>query len=79
MMNMPPVTKNLIIINLLFFLNQTGTQAAHDIIEQEATTATIRLHHPTEHPHGEYIKKDMRDATVHEHIRKELVEVEIGS
>ena len=32
-----------------------------------------------EHPHGEHIKKDMRDATVHEHIRKELVEVEIGS
>ena len=61
------------------FLNQTGTQAAHDIIKQEATTAPIRLHHPTEHPHGEHIKKDMRDATVHEHIRKELVEVEIGS
>jgi len=69
---------NPIVGKLHHLLHQSGSQAAGEIVEEEALAAHGILHDATEHPYGKHIEEQMRETAVHKHIGKELVEIEVA-
>ena len=61
-------------------LYQTGAYTRHEVKNQETFGAYV-LQYPAEHINGEHIKKHMRKrmGIVHEHIRNDLISLEVGS
>lgn len=62
-------------------LYQTGAYTRHEVKNQETFGAPYVLQYPAEHINGEHIKKHMRKrmGIVHEHIRNDLISLEVGS
>lgn len=53
-------------------LHQCGSEAARDVVEQEARTAQHPLHRHAEHIEREHVEKQMHKAPVHEHVGDQL-------
>ena len=61
------------------FLKEAGTYAAGYVIKKELLRSPDSLYDTSEHPKGEHIEENMLETTMHEHIRKQLIKMEIGS
>ncbi len=58
-------------------LHDAGTDAAENVIKNEALRTPYALHHRTEHPKHKHVEDDMLPSTMHEHIGDELENVEV--
>ena len=58
-------------------LADAGADTAAYIIEEELAASPNVLHHTAEHPKREHIKEYVLEVGMHEHVGKELIEVEI--
>ena len=61
------------------FLKEAGTYTAGYVIKKELLRSPDSLYDTSEHPEGEHIEENMLETTMHEHIRKQLINMKIGS
>ena len=60
-------------------LCQTRADAADKVKYEESLGAPHVFDAVAEHPEGEHVEKQMRETTVHEHVRHKLIRPEIRS
>ena len=63
---------------LRHLLKQSGADAAHEVKQHETALAEHLLYHAAEHPQREHVEQQMCQSAVHEHVREELVHLEVG-
>ena len=59
-------------------LHQACTDAAGYIIKEELARPPYAFDHHTEHPQGKHVEEQVRETAMHEHVRYELVNAELG-
>ena len=57
-------------------MQQSGTDAADKVVEEETAHTPITLQYGSEHPKGEHVEEEMVERTVHEHVGQRLPDVE---
>ena len=60
------------------FLDESGSDAAGQKIEEEAFGSPHGFHGTAKHPKGKHVEEQVPHAAVHEQVGDKLVEVEVG-
>ena len=59
------------------FLTQSGTDAADEVIDDEAPLPEGALYQTAKHPQGKHIKEQVHPSGMHEHVCEQLPDVEV--
>jgi hypothetical protein len=64
---------------LRYFLYDTGSDTAQNVIKKEFLRSPDIFHHAAEHIQGKHIEENMSETAMRKHIGNQLIEVEVLS